>query len=174
MPSLNMAKFKAMVHYIIEHSSVESLGMAKLHKILWFADSEAYLNFKATISGETYIKKIDGPVSKNLDAALEALVQDKLITVSEQEGEPKHILHSMAAPDMSSLNKQELSILYEQIVRIRPMSADEAINLSRDYTWRIHDDDEEIDIRVVQITPLEVTHETLEWALSAMQHRQGL
>lgn len=84
MTSLNMAKLKAMVHYIIASVPPEELDITKLNAILWRADREAFLKLGQTISGDTYIRRPEGPVSKNLDAALLSLYQDGAIDIQKK------------------------------------------------------------------------------------------
>ena len=166
MASPNMAKLKAMVHYIIASVPGEQLGMTKLNKILWFSDREAFLKLGQTISGDTYIRRPKGPVSASLDEALKELKAENCISMTEREGEPKHIFRSLKASETGVLEPKEIALLDDQVNRIRPLTADEASELSHDYTWRMYEDDEEIDMVAVLARPGMITPEMLEWAKS--------
>ena len=168
MASPNMAKLKDMVHSIVASVSAEQLGMTKLNTILWFSDREAFLKFGATLSGDTYIRRPKGPVSASLDDAISSLKKEAVLSVSEQQGEPKHLFHSLIEPTATHLSLEELQLINNQIDRIKPLTADEASELSCDYTWRIYDDDEEIDIVSVLARPGEITAEGLAWAKSVL------
>ena len=166
MASPNMAKLKAMVHYIVASIPAEQLGMTKLNKILWFTDREAFLKLGQTISGDTYIRRPKGPVSASLDEALQSLVAEKSLVINEREGEPKHLFQSLVPPSKTSLAQHEFELIDTQVNRIRPLSADEASELSHDYTWQMYENDEEIDMVTVLARPGIVTNEMLEWARS--------
>ena len=166
MASPNMAKLKAMVHYIIASVPSDQLGMTKLNTILWFSDREAFLKLGQTISGDSYIRRPKGPVSASLDDALSELKAEKRIVVMEREGEPKHLFKSLVEPETVLLSQKEIDFLDAQVNRIRPLTADEASELSHDYTWRMYEDDEEIDMVAVLARPGMITPEMLEWAKS--------
>ena len=99
---------------------------------------------------------------------LQVLKKEAVLSVSEQQGEPKHQFHSLIEPTATHLSLEELQLINNQIDRIKPLTADEASELSCDYTWRIYDDDEEIDIVSVLARPGEITAEGLAWAKSVL------
>lgn len=100
MTSLNLAKLKAMVHHIAATIPCPNLGQIKLHNILWFSDREAFLKLGKTITGDTYIRKPYGLISKSLQTAVKELVQDGALEVSlDYQGEyEKHDYHSLRPP----------------------------------------------------------------------------
>ncbi len=146
-------KCVAMIHQIIASVPDGQFEITKLHAILWFSDREAFLKLGHTISGGTYIRKAQGPVFESLDEILASLT---------------------AVSDPSVLTQEELAIIDAQINRIQPLTAEEASKLSRDYTWRMFEDDENIDMILVLAKPGEVTTEGLAWAFEkgdeSMQH----
>ena len=169
MTSLDMAKLKAMVHYIVATIPEEQLGKTKLNKILWFSDREAYLRLGKTISGDTYIRKQRGPVSKNLEHALDELEKDGIVEETcDYRGEySKYSYHSHVRPENLPFTPDELSILDAQITKLRQMTAKEVSELSHDYTWRMYENGEEIDMVATLAQPGNITPEDVAWALAS-------
>lgn len=66
-------KFKATVFYIINKAGIDKTDMQKINVILWLSDIVSCDNTGISISGETYIKKTNGPEAMHLSSVLEEL-----------------------------------------------------------------------------------------------------
>jgi hypothetical protein len=105
--NLNFEKLKALVHYVCFKASEPAvLGSVKLNKVLWYADSAAYLVDGKSITGETYIKRQHGPVPRHVLRAIDALIAEGKITRGKVDHfgfmKNEFIAHRDAPTDMFS------------------------------------------------------------------------
>lgn len=71
--ALNRDKLNAVILEIASHESVESLGLTKLYKLVYFADAHHLRETGATITGSEYIKYDHGPVPSRGEKAVKQL-----------------------------------------------------------------------------------------------------
>ena len=66
------------IHYTCTKASGDptKLTQIKLNKVLWYADSYAYLQYGAPITGDTYLRKPFGPVARFNRRAIQRLEQE--------------------------------------------------------------------------------------------------
>src|SRR5713226_8962653 len=100
----NLAKFKALVHYICWRcADPTKLGAAKLNKVLWRADFKAYLELGEPVTGATYVKRQYGPVPFSILPSLRELEDEGKISIREVEyfERPKKEFFALTRPDLS-------------------------------------------------------------------------
>lgn len=162
-----LTRLKAMIHYISDAVPRQALGKTKLHKILWFSDREMYLRNGTTISGDTYIRFPQGPMSKNfLTAQRELQEEGKILCRTIREPFEPFEFISLVPPDISSFTPEEIDIIGRQIAWISPLSARRVSEISHDRTWETYKDGEEISMfSVLAAKTREFTPDDFEWAL---------
>ena len=130
-------KFKAMIHYIADAVPRAMLGKVRLNKILWFSDREMYLQTGKTISGETYLKYPQGPISENILTSCEELADERKIAVRKsryfQHEQYEYI--SLQEPDIQAFTAQEIDIISRMILMVTSMSASEVSDFSHGRAW---------------------------------------
>jgi uncharacterized phage-associated protein len=167
-------KLKALVHYICHRApNPRDLGTTKLNKILYYADTGAYLLLGHPITGERYIKQQYGPVSQHLLSIIEELEQERLIAVGDATGysiykgeyTPRRYF-SRTRPDISAFTADEISIVDEVLEDIcLNYTARSISDLSHDLVWQTAEIGEEIPYYTALLRYLgEVTSEDLAWA----------
>lgn len=172
MPSPVSEKLKAMIHYIADASPQGMLGKVKLNKILWFADREMFLRTGETISGETYLRFPQGPVSKNLLVAQAQLEDEKKILIRKVRhyGYEQFEYISLSDPDITLFSVREIDVIGRQIAWIGPLPATEVSEISHDRTWEIFADGEEIPMFAVLASKTrDFTPEDMDWALEGVE-----
>lgn len=168
------SKLKALVHYICHRApNPRDLGSAKLNKILYYADTGAYLLLGHPITGERYIKQQYGPVSQHLLSILEELEQERLIAVGDATGYSiytgeytRRLYFPLTRPNISAFTAEEISIVDEVLEAIcRNHTARSISDLSHDLVWQTAEIGEEIPYYTAFLRYLgEVTGEDLAWA----------
>lgn len=163
----SLGRLKAMIHYIVDAAPYQSLGKTKLNKILWFADREMYLRKGKTISGDSYLRFPQGPVSKSILLAQNELVDEgKILCRKVRRHYEQFEYISLLPPDISLFTTEEIDILGRQIAWISPLSATKISEISHDRTWETFADGEEIPMyAVLAARTRDFQPEDLEWAL---------
>lgn len=107
------AKFKALVHYICKQChDPEKLAWVKLHKILWYSDSDHYIKTREPITGETYIKKPYGEFSTHLGSVVNELVAEGKLYVGEAD------YHNYNKGEFVAKGEVDTSLFTERELRI--------------------------------------------------------
>lgn len=163
----SIARLKAMIHYIIDAVPRRELGKTKLNKILWFSDRAMYLQAGKTISGDTYLRFPQGPVSKNiLTAQHELIAEGKILIRKIHDVYDRYEYISLKKPDISMFSSEEIDVISRQSAWIQPLSAREVSRISHDHTWKTFKDGEEIPMYAVLASETrDLQSEDLEWAL---------
>lgn len=169
MQEFNRERLKAMIHYIADTAPSGTMGKTKLNKILWFSDREMYLRFGETISGETYLRFPQGPVSKNILSIQDELVRENKILIRTVKNycydQFEYI--SLCSPDVSIFSAQQIDVICRQIAWICSLSAKDVSEISHDRTWDIIHNGEEIPMySVLASKTRDLSADDLEWALS--------
>ena len=81
MSNIGKNKVKRRGFYICATFDPRGLGAVKLHKALWFADTNAFLSWGKPITGAKYIKMKYGPFVLNLDELINELVAEGKSTI---------------------------------------------------------------------------------------------
>lgn len=165
--NISLERLKAMIHYIADTVPRQALGKTKMNKILWFSDREMYLRHGRTISGDTYLRFPQGPVSKNiLDAQAELVREGRIVCRKVRHYYDQYEYISLLPPDISGFSAEEIDIMARQIAWLAPLTAAEVSEVSHDRTWQIFNDGEEIPMfAVLAAETRELEPADLEWAI---------
>lgn len=146
-------KLKSVIHYIISKCGLNhNVGRTVMYKLLYFSDFNFYEIYETPITGETYIKKPNGPISSHfLDLKDELISEGKIKEDVERVIDyPKYKYTSLIGPDVTNLSKQELEVIDDTINKLSDMSAKEISNYSHgDLPWRIAETNTELDYEYV-------------------------
>lgn len=143
------AKFKAMVHYIVEScQDPQRLGATRLNKICWYSDTIAYRYHGAPITDEANVKRKHGPVPKTILAALRELETEKKVSIREHEyfpGRKIRLFTSLTEPDRSAFQERDFEVIDYVVERVcRDHTATSISDLSHNAIWDAANDCEEI------------------------------
>lgn len=168
-PDFNRDKLKALVHYVCwKCENPADLGGTKLNKVLWYSDMLAYLNWNRPITGETYVKRQFGPVSRHILPVLEELEREGQIVRGQASyyGHPKHEYIPVKAPDLSLFNAEEISLIDTCIDFVcRKHTAASISRLTHDTIWKLAEIGEEIPYYTVWASELgEIIPDDITWA----------
>lgn len=168
-------KLKNLVHYICHKVKDPSkLGKTKLNKVLYYSDFLFYLQNYRSITGETYIKKDHGPVSKHLDKILRQLEEEGKVFKREQAviDFTRHELVSVRRPDISEFEPEEIALIDEIIEVISNNHTAQSISdLSHDEVWEIAKDGEEIPYYAILGKESKPSEKAVEWAKSVIEEK---
>ncbi len=62
---MNTERFENLVLAICQKVPAEHLATTKLNKLIWLIDKTAFLELGKSITGATYLRKMNGPVPKD-------------------------------------------------------------------------------------------------------------
>jgi hypothetical protein len=171
---MSTAKFKALVHYVVESSDdPQRLGATRLNKILWFADTTVYRKTGAPITGEAYVKRQRGPVPKTILKTLRELEQEGKIHIREKEfaGYRMRLFTALEEADKSLFSPVELEVvdsISEEICGKH--TANSISELSHDQIWAAAKEGEEIPLYATLASRQgQFTGEIAEWADSVVE-----
>ncbi len=145
-------KLRELVLFVARQcESDRTFGSVKLNKILYFADSEAYVRLGQSITGARYQHLPEGP-------ALAAMIDGF-------EG-PKHRRAiALRDPDLAGFSADEIAAVTEWIVTFWGMSARDVSDYSHEtVAWRITRDRQEIPYGAALLPSDEPTDDELTWA----------
>jgi len=161
-------KCMVVVHYIIAKcGDPRKLGSTKLNKILWFADSFAYVHWGESITGSKYIRQPYGPVPKNMQDIKEKLMEDGKINMQARNEKYDPVLYfNLKAPDVSIFPDRHVKVLDSIIDEIcNEYSANEISKVSHDDIWEAFNNGEEIPLETLLVADSgKYGNEVLSWA----------
>ena len=169
------SKFANLVHYIIsEQGDMRNLGIKKLNKVLWYADTIAYRATGKTITSERYIKRQCGPVPKNILATIRSLERKNKILTSELDipWRAKGFV-SLSNVDITLFSREELKIVDTVLSHICNKRIVTSISdMSYNTIWDVAELGEEIPMFVVLAGhPGVVTKRDQKWANGIISKR---
>jgi hypothetical protein len=165
----NSDKLRDMIHYIVDISEGGELGKTKLNKILWFSDREMFLRSGATITGETYLRYPQGPVSQHILDILHTLSETGkiLIRTKRRFDYEQYTYLSLAVPDISTFTGSEIDVITRQVSWILPMTAVEISAISHGRAWELAEKYKEIPMFSVLAEKVrDPLPDDLAWALA--------
>lgn len=164
----NREKYKNLLLYIFCGTEPCELGAVKLNKILWYSDVNAYLLYGQSITGENYVKRQHGPMSKHSYSVLEEMeASDNIIikdvqyfTYTKKEYTP------LVKPDLSYFTAQEISLVDQFVNKIcREFTARGISEQSHNRLWELAEFGEEIPYEAVFSAEMgEIDDLDMEWA----------
>lgn len=165
--NFDYSKFRNVVMYILKKISGTELGTVRLNKILWFSDLNFYLNTGNKLTYDTYIKKDRGPVSSHLMKTLDGLVNDGLITHTQEPRFPglMHIIHLIADFDDNNLSVEERKVIDGVIQQVKEYDAKTVSDISHIKTWEHTKADQPISFRAVlgELDRSSDAYENINW-----------
>lgn len=146
---LEPEKYKTVLHYIINKCGMKkNVGRTVIHKLLYFSDFNFYELYETSLTGEKYIKLINGPVSTNFPDLKDELLNEGKIEENKDFKPYKYT--SLEEPDISVLNENEINVIDDVIDTISSMNAREVSDYSHgDLPWSIAEEKEELDYEYV-------------------------
>lgn len=169
-------KLKALTHYICCECDPDDLGATKLNKALWYADAEWYLEHGEPLTGETYIKRQRGPMSKHFYEVIKSLQDDGSIMTRgvEYHGYNKMEYIPFKKADISQFLPEQISMVDKVIHHVCRENTAKSISLkSHDAIWEMAEIGEEIPLYAILGATLgEITERDLEWARGMLLTKQ--
>lgn len=137
-------KFKQLVHYVVWKAGRRDwFGATKLNKVLWFAESRAYVLTGSPITGATYIREKWGPVPKPMMPVRDELEDEGAIRVTREDSLVRVV--SLRQPDVSLLSREDRQAVDWWVDHIASdHTAGTISEASHDYAWQIAAMGEEI------------------------------
>ena len=172
MPSWQMKKLKALTHFIVHkcRNNPSRLRATRLNKALWFADTYAYAKYGRSITGDSYVKRQNGPVPKNILKTVDALKSGEMIVVQEPDfkyDSRKYI--SLVTPDDIILNDDDKEIAEIAVNLMCNTRITELSNSNHDIVWHAAAMGEEIPIYAILASHEgEITNKVINWATSSI------
>lgn len=170
-------RLKELIVYIAERCKDDPrFGAIKLNKILYYADTGAYLRLGKPITEATYQHLPEGPAPRELLIAQRELLDDGAVG-QEQRVYYNHVQKPLVArrgPDLSHFDQSELDIVDEVIKDLWNMNGKEASDRThQEWGWRLTADGDEIPYRMSWLSPEPLTQEQLEIGLDLWEELQG-
>ena len=140
-------RFRELLVYVCEKTSDRPLGDTKLNKVLYWSDFRAYRELGRSITGVRYQKLRYGPGAVPLLPARRDLVRDEVVTMETRQGGryAQKTTFAQRPADTSLFTDDELALVDEVIAWIKPMTAQEASDLSHaEAGWNLVGDQEDI------------------------------
>ena len=81
MGEINKKKYKNAILYFIENCNNKHLGATKLNKLLYYLDFISYRDREKSITADTYIHEVFGPIPSRADEMLSELKEEEKIHV---------------------------------------------------------------------------------------------
>ncbi len=128
---------EVMLYIAAKCKDNEKFGATILNKTLFFADFLAYRKSGSPITGSTYRKAPNGPMSASYQAMCDQLVagEDAEIELRPCGRYEQKRLVPKREPDVSELSQGQLDILDEVIHQLSDKTAIEASDLSHSARW---------------------------------------
>ena len=142
-----------------------------MNKILWYADTRAYLYFGKAITGSKYVKKQFGPVPREIAGVLSELSDEGAIVA--RDGQlyfyPQRQFISVIDPDISTFTAKEISLVDKLIEIICESHTAQSISdLTHDDIWEMAEIGEEIPYCTIYAAKRgDVCEDDMSWALNA-------
>ena len=132
--SLDREKLKAAIVFISSNPSVESLGLTKMYKLVYFSDVAHLREYGRTITGSEYIKYQHGPVPSRGEKCIKQLKRDGLLESEKvpYAGYEMIALRATSEPDESVFEERELKTLVSVCKRLGGRTAAELSDLSHE------------------------------------------
>lgn len=161
-------KFKALTHFMIHEcaDNPKRLGATRLNKSLWHADILAYRATGASITGDSYVKRQNGPVPAEILATIRQLQAEGMVAVKEPEAqyEPRQFF-SLKQPDTGSLSSDEMAVARAVLSDVCSLSTTEVSEATHTSIWEAAGMGEEIPLAATLVgRGGEVTDDIAIWA----------
>jgi len=160
-------KLRELVLFVARQcESDRTFGSVKLNKILYFADSEAYVRLGQSITGARYQHLPEGPALAAMVPLMREMTSEGLVREIDGFEGPKHRRAiALRDPDLAGFSADEIAAVTEWIVTFWGMSARDVSDYSHEtVAWRITRDRQEIPYGAALLPSDEPTDDELTWA----------
>jgi len=148
VPTLNLAKFKNVLLYILEKCAGKpNVGETVLYKLLYFSDFNYYELYEEHLTGAKYRKLPYGPVPQNLNSIIQEMLETgKLKRVkTEYHGYPQARFLPLEKANLTKLMANEKEVIDRVIEQMSDWSATSISNYShKDMPWLASKEGEDI------------------------------
>lgn len=142
------AKFDELLLHVARRGVFDAdLGMTKLNKVLFYADTIAYLRYGEPITGATYIRKPNGPVARCMLASIQSLEEAGRARRLERPvgGYTQKRVMALSEPNWTVLSSRDIAVIDEVMDMLDGKNAQAVSELSHQMVgWQLAEDGEEI------------------------------
>jgi len=141
VPQKNMAKFRAVLIYILKKvGGKTNVGMTVLYKLLYFIDFDYYEKYEEQLMGLVYLKNQLGPTPLLFDNLIEEMLKngelEKVNSKFYKYPQTKYLVNPDTNPDLSILTGQEQQHIDRELDRLSDCTAARLSALShKDVPW---------------------------------------
>lgn len=154
-------KMQELILYLaIRSHSDPSFGSTKLNKLLFFADSVAYMQLGRSITGFAYERWDHGPCPQGINSIKHQMhqQQDLLVEQKHKIGVIKtyrqDVHHALRDPDLDVFSPYEINIINEVLNLFDGQTAKAVSNLSHTFIgWQVAGNREVIPYGVIKVSP---------------------
>jgi uncharacterized phage-associated protein len=153
VPSLNVAKFKNVLLYLLEKCAGKpNVGDTVLNKLLYFADFNYYEIYEEHLTGASYKKLQFGPVPYELKSILAEMVENKQLqrvkTKYHDYSQTRYL--PLEKADLTRLKASEKEVIDKVVEQMSDWNANKISEYShQDKPWRASKDGETISYNLV-------------------------
>ena len=148
VPTMNLAKFKNVLLYILEKCAGKpNVGETVLYKLLYFSDFNYYELYEEHLTGAKYRKLPYGPVPQKLNTIIQQMLETgKLQRVkTKYHGYPQTRFLPLEKANLTELKASEKEVIDKVIEQMSDWSATSISNYShKDMPWLASKEGEEI------------------------------
>ena len=138
-----------------------NFGKTILAKMMYFSETNAFLNMGKPIAGTIFIKEKFGPLPKNFNDVLKNMVKNGLIQITRiktgVENHDRCIVIPLREPKTDCFTSEEMIIINDVIARLNNLTATQMKDHShRDVAWQWTKYREEIDYRLTAYRDIKI------------------
>jgi len=145
-PSLNLAKMKNVLLYILEKTAGKpNVGETVLNKLFYFSDFDYFELYEEFLTGAEYRKLPYGPVPQELDTILIKMEEDgEIKTVKTRyHGYLQKRYIPLVSPNLKELKASEIHVIDQVIHKLGDYNASDISDYShKDLPWLASDESE--------------------------------
>jgi uncharacterized phage-associated protein len=150
-PMFNLEKSLQAILYVA--GKLQRKDFHKIFKVLYFSDREHLAKYGRAITGDTYIKMLNGPVPSKIYDIFKAVRGDcffannvdmfkKVFTVDEH-----YLVNPLQPANLDFLSETDVEELDNALSKYGNMSYEEIKSISHDIAWKEAKDDSPISIK---------------------------
>lgn len=153
VPKLQVAKFKNVLLYMLEHCAGKpNVGEVVLHHLLYFADFNYYELYEEHLTGAKYRKLPQGPVPQSIDTMMRQMIDSGQLqrVKSEFRGQSQIRYLPLVKADLTELKASEKEVIDKVIEQMGDWPGTVISEYARrDKPWKAEEEGEEISYELV-------------------------
>lgn len=139
LENFNESKALNAILYILK--SLKRKDFHKIFKILYFSDRNHISEYGRSITGDTYIAMVDGPVPSKIYDIFKSVRGDGYFKDNGKfsryfEIEKWDLVSPKEEPNLKSLSKSDIEAIQNSLIEYGDLTWDEVREKSHDYAWR--------------------------------------